>query len=438
MKSVIIKVCIVVMILIGFVEIRCVYAEDNNTNPNGYTCNVTLTPDKTSVKPGEDITYTLKVSNINAGNGIKSLTLFVEDNFESNVFDCKIRNYDEDKWTILNVGGSITIYKSESEDTIGAWNTNETLAKIIYTPKTGVTGNTYQAKISRITAMADDNSIININDINLNIQVQSTTVPPSDPQPDEPSENYSCNLNFIKNKDSVKPGEEIAYDVKVSNINAGNGLKSIKFNINNYDSSIFECRVMNVDNNKWTVENNTGENGYFTISSKNLTAWKTDEIVARIIYVPKSGTVANTYQTKITNISAVADDGKTISFTDSNLNIIVENIQNSGNDTIVPSEDNNQNSGEDTIKPSEENQSQDEKQIDNIEPNTSDEKNNQSNEGEEGKSESNNNKSNNNKSNDVKSLPYSGDAKTLAISGGIILFIALSTLFFINYKDLNI
>jgi len=426
MRTILIKIWILVMILVGFVEIGCVYADDENTNPNGYTCDVTLTPDKTSVKPGEDITFLLKVSNINAGNGLKSITLFVDDYLESNTFDCKIRSYDEDKWTAMNVGGNITIYRSEGEEAIGAWNTDETLAKIVYTPKSGVASNTYQAKVTKILAMTDDNSKININDITLNIQVESTTVPPSEPQPDEPSDNYSCQLDFIKDKNSVKPGEEIAYNIKVSNINAGNGLKSINFNVNNYDSNLFECRVVNVDNDRWVLTNQTGENGYFTISPKDSNAWKSDEIVARIVYVPKSGVSANTYQTKITNISATTDDGKTISFTDSTLNIIVESNQSSEPETIEPSKENPSDNKQIDNNPS------DDKQIDNNVPNTSDEKNTTTYEDEESSSGSES------KSNNAKYLPYSGDTETLAIIGGIILFLSLSTLFFINYKKLNI
>lgn len=308
MKLNIIKTIMVAIIMVVFTMVTCVYAADNN--PNGYTCNITLTPDKTSVKPGEDITYELTVSDINAGNGLKLVEFYVG-NYDSNTFECKVRNYNEDKWSLINNEGYITITSTDSE----AWKTNEKIAKIIYTPKSGVSNNTYQAGISNISVTTEDSSKISLEDLTLNIKVESEQIIDN---------NYSCNLTFTPDKTSVKPGESITYNLKVSNINAGNGLKMLEFYIGNYDTNKFECKVNNYNEDKWSIRNTEG---YISISSNNSEAWKTDEILAKIIYTPKSGVSANTYQTKITNIKATTDDDTIITLNDTNLNIKVDSEQ---------------------------------------------------------------------------------------------------------------
>ena len=308
MKAYILRIFIIVIAVSFFVTEFYVYAADNN--PNGYTCNVTLTSDKTSVKQGENITYELKVSNINAGNGLKMIEFYTGD-YDSNMFECKVRNYNEDKWSLINNEGYISITSNDSEP----WKTNETIAKIIYTPKGGASNNTYQTNITNISATTDDNSKFSIENITLNIKVESEQII---------EKNYSCTASFTPNKTSVKPGESITYDLKVSNINAGNGLKMFELYLDNYDTSKFECKVNNYNEEKWSIINT---DGYILISLNNSEAWKTDEILAKITYTPKSGVTANTYQAQITNIKATTDDNSIISLKDTSLNIKVDNEQ---------------------------------------------------------------------------------------------------------------
>ena len=286
MKTFFLKTIILVIVFIAIITRGYVFAADDNNNPNGYTCNISFTPDKASVKPGEDITYEVKVSNINAGNGIKMVELYLG-NYDSNLFECKIRNYNEDKWTLSNVSERVTI----SENAIGSWNTDETLMKIIYTPKTGVPDNTYQISVSNIVITAEDESLISMNDTNLNVKVETPNQTANDPIGGTPSNNYSCKVDFAPDKTSVKPEESITYNLKVSDINAGNGIKNIEFNAGNYNANVFECIVRNYDESKWSI---TAQNGTISISSNNSQPWKSDEVLAQIVYTPKKGIAANT------------------------------------------------------------------------------------------------------------------------------------------------
>ena len=91
-------------------------------------------------------------------------------NYDSSKFDCKVSNYNENKWNITNSGGNVTITPKSSSN----WKNDEVLAKITYTPKSGLTNNTYQNKITNIKATTADNSTIKLTDTTLNIIVASS------------------------------------------------------------------------------------------------------------------------------------------------------------------------------------------------------------------------------------------------------------------------
>lgn len=432
MKSKFLKIFTIIIFFAFIVMSKYVYAADAN-NPKGYTCSATLTANKTSVKPGEDITYDLKVSNINAGNGLKMVNFYIG-NYDSSKFDCKVRNYDEDKWSIINSEGYITITSNNTE----AWKTNENLAKIIYTPKTGIVDNTYQEKITNIKATTDDDSVINLSDITLNIKVESN---PN--TGDNPDTNYSCSLTLTPDKTSVEPGKDITYELKVSNINAGDGLKKFEFSVGNYDSSKFDCKVSNYNENKWNITNSGGN---VTITPKSSSNWKNDEVLAKITYTPKSGLTNNTYQNKITNIKATTADNSTIKLTDTTLNIIVASSQtsqggnsgtntSSGGNTTGTGTQSGENSsgtgtqsGENTSGTGTQSTGNTNGSVSNADTISKDKSNGTTSKSiKEEKSNSND-----------KVLPYSGDRETIFILSGIAILVSLSIFFFIKYKKVNL
>ena len=470
MKVKFFKVFLVAIVVITFITKPYVYAANN------YTCNITAISDKTSVKPGEDITYNLKVSNINAGNGLKMVEFYIG-NYDSSKFDCKIRNYNEDKWSLVNREGYITITSNNSE----AWKTDEILAKIVFTPRTGLTNGTYQTKITNIKSTAADDSLMTLNDLTLNIKVESSQSTSGGTSGESPSggstgNSYSCNFSFIPDKTSVKPTEDITYNVKVSNVNAGNGLKMVEFYIGNYDSSKFDCKVRNYNEDKWSLVN---REGYITISSNNSEAWKSDETIANIIYTPKNGLENGTYQTKITNIKATTADNSKITLIDTTLNIKVESSQStsggtsggssSGGETSSGGTSGGTSTGGETSSGGTSGGSTSDGNIfdgaategeksnggtsnstisdgsvsgtettmgDKSKASTIDEATKESETSSKKVSSiKNTTKKTSNKS---KSLPYSGDTETVLIFSGIVALISLSVWYFVRYKKLNI
>ena len=444
MKLNIFKIIIVAILFITYSMVTFVYAADNNldglnTVVVSDVCTVSYLADKTSVKPGEDITFEVKVSNIIASSGIKMVELYVGD-YDTTKFECKIRNYNEDKWSLVNRDGYITISSNDSE----VWKTDEVLVKLIYTPKDGITSNIYNVNISNIRITTGDDAVHikdAVNSLPIRVEVKN---------------NYSCTFSFTSDKTSVKPGEEIKFDAKVSNINAGNGLKMVEFYLGNYDSTKFDCKISNYNEDKWSLVN---KDGYITITSNNSEPWKTDEILAKIIYTPKSGLADNTYQTKIANIKATTDDDTIITMADTNLNIKVETPQNPSGGTTGGDTPSGGTTGGDTQGDTQGGTSQggdtpsgsstdgitqsdgtagesisDGKSSGN---DTTGESKTDTDTSTESKS-STTTKSTEKESSNKTVLPYSGDSETLMIILGIVLFTATSALFYIRYKKFDI
>ena len=82
-------------VLISGASIKSFAAEEE------YTCTLTIDPDKTKIAAGESVTFSIKVSDINAGNGIAIFNTTLE--YDTNVFDIKLKPDDAGVWTIAKV-----------------------------------------------------------------------------------------------------------------------------------------------------------------------------------------------------------------------------------------------------------------------------------------------------------------------------------------------
>lgn len=82
-------------VLISGASIKSFAAEEE------YTCTLTIDPDKTKIAAGESVTFSIKVSDINAGNGIAIFNTTLE--YDTNVFDIKLKPDDAGVWTIAKL-----------------------------------------------------------------------------------------------------------------------------------------------------------------------------------------------------------------------------------------------------------------------------------------------------------------------------------------------
>ena len=109
----------------------------------------------------------------------------------------------------------------------------------------------------------------------------------------ENSNNYSCDLDINANKKSIKAGESIEYEIKVSNINASEGIKAFETYIN-YDSNLFNCTV------------------------------KSNEEIAKIVFTAKNDITANNYKVNFTKNKFTAGDDQVFEVADNSIEIKVD------------------------------------------------------------------------------------------------------------------
>lgn len=133
--------------------------------------------------------------------------------------------------------------------------------------------------------------------------------------------NYSCDISIKGNKNSIKAGETIEYDIKVSNIDAGEGIKSFETYID-YDTNMFECRINSNEEQNWTK---TGYlEGYLTMYKSDLQASSDDQIIAKFVFTAKANVPSGSYKTVLKNIRLTSGDDQMINLEDKIININVE------------------------------------------------------------------------------------------------------------------
>lgn len=151
------------------------YNEDSNTNTqtetisenNNYSCDISIKENKKSIKAGETIEYYIKVSNINAGDGIKSFETYVD--YDTNMFECRIISNEEKNWNKTGfLEGYLTMYKSDLQ----ASSDDQIIAKVVFTAKQNVPSGNYKALLKSIKLTSGDDQIINIEDKTININVE--------------------------------------------------------------------------------------------------------------------------------------------------------------------------------------------------------------------------------------------------------------------------
>ncbi len=132
--------------------------------------------------------------------------------------------------------------------------------------------------------------------------------------------NYSCDLSINASKESIKPGESIEYELTVSNMNAGNGIKAFETYIN-YDSNLFDCTVKSNEESNWSKAGFL--EGYLTmIKNENVNA--EDQVIAKIVFTAKANVTKNSYKVNFEKIKFTSEDDQVFGAGDSEINIQVD------------------------------------------------------------------------------------------------------------------
>lgn len=131
-------------------------------------------------------------------------------------------------------------------------------------------------------------------------------------------DNYSCNLDIICDKQKVKAGEKLTYDIVARNIKAPTGIIMFETQIN-YDKDVFECKVNGSD--EWNVI--SGINDYFTIMRNDLIPNLEKQLITKIEFKVKENTTKGTKVINFSKIKFTIDQDENFTIDDKNIEINV-------------------------------------------------------------------------------------------------------------------
>lgn len=136
----------------------------------------------------------------------------------------------------------------------------------------------------------------------------------------ENNNNYSCNMSINTNKASIKAGESIEYEIKISDINASKGIKTFETYIN-YESNLFDCIVKSNEEENWTRVGFL--EGYLTMV-KNENANLENQVIAKVVFTAKKDIPANNYKVNFEKNKFTSEDDQVFEVADYNIEIKVE------------------------------------------------------------------------------------------------------------------
>ena len=151
--------------------------------------------------------------------------------------------------------------------------------------------------------------------------------------------NYSCRIDLQPNKNQVSQGDTVIYEIKASQINAGNGIVLFSAYVD-YDANSFDCRIEGDDEGNW---NKMGEvDNYITMTRSDYKGTNSDQTIAKIILTAKANASSGVKSVGLKNISlTVADEDESFPVQDIYSNITVGAISNTDNNN----NNNNNNNG---------------------------------------------------------------------------------------------
>ena len=131
-----------------------------------YTCNLSIDGDKTELKAGESVIYELKVSDIEAEDGIIMFETLI--NYDKDIFTCKAINDNDSEW---NKTSMIDDYLTMTRNDLIPNSEDQTIAKIEFTAKQNIEPGEQLIDFSEIKFTMDNDQIFEIGDETVSIKI---------------------------------------------------------------------------------------------------------------------------------------------------------------------------------------------------------------------------------------------------------------------------
>lgn len=120
------------------------------------------------------------------------------------------------------------------------------------------------------------------------------------------TDNGTCEVSLVQNKTTMKVGESVIYEIKIGNIDAGDGITSVGTVIE-YDDSIFDLTIENDNSIKWSL-NKQAE--YLFISTNDSLPTKQNQTIAKLKFTAKQNASLGKQDIKLSKIDITYDDNE--------------------------------------------------------------------------------------------------------------------------------
>lgn len=212
MKNKILTIATIFLIFCLFIS-NIVIAADN-------ICKLSLNASENQIKPGDIVEVILKVSDINAENGIAAVSGIIE--YDTDVFE-KIEYEAGNNWaTPTIIENSILINTSNLEST----KANQDILKIKLTTKSSVKDGAYSITLKSIDVSTDDDSFT-IDDISTKVNIKSESTNTDNDTNENQNQNQSSTQetnttgNQTENEDKSESKPENKVESTIDNKDAG-------------------------------------------------------------------------------------------------------------------------------------------------------------------------------------------------------------------------
>ena len=133
---------------------------------NMYNCDLTITGDKKSIKPGETITYEIKAENINAGTGIVMFETLLD--YDKDLFECDVITDENSEWSKTSL---IEDYLTLSRKDLLPSTKDQTIGKLVVKAKDDVQVGQYMINLIDLKFTMDGSESFTVLNKTINIDI---------------------------------------------------------------------------------------------------------------------------------------------------------------------------------------------------------------------------------------------------------------------------
>lgn len=137
--------------------------------------------------------------------------------------------------------------------------------------------------------------------------------------------NYSAELQIIGDKEEVLIGDTVIYEIKVSDIKAGDGVANFSMTID-YDEKVFDLKTATDDTGNWVEDeqNSKMDPKNFFVTTSDMRGTKNDQLIAKIMFTAKeNANIGGNYSIKFKKIRFSAEDFSDIQIEDKEMKVTV-------------------------------------------------------------------------------------------------------------------